>query len=170
MNNWKNTAKTAAVSAAMSIVLAMTVWSQPTNATSASGSSVSVTPATSSGPSASRAGKKADLKGACMAAAIELESSREMIAALETENSLLKERLDTEKRLTSALEELTQTQKAESTALRAAIEAKNETISAKDAVIAAQDKLNAELKAKRVSPWRRLGDVLIGAAAIAILK
>ncbi len=105
-----------------------------------------------------------------MAAAIELEATRRLAAVLDRENEQLKERLDTEKRITHILTELTATQKAESDALRSAVDAKNETIGAKDAVITAQDKLVDALKAKRPSPWRRLGDILIGAAAIAILK
>ncbi len=105
-----------------------------------------------------------------MAAAIELESSRRLISALDAESQQLKERLETEKRISALLTELTTTQKAESDALRSAVRAKNETIDAKDAVIAAQDKLVVGLKLKRPSPWRRLGDILIGAAAIAILK
>ena len=54
--------------------------------------------------------------------------------------------------------------------MRITVAAKNETIAAKDAVIASQDKLIETLKRKKASIWRRLGDVLIGAAAIAILK
>ena len=105
-----------------------------------------------------------------MAAAIELENSRAMITSLEAENAAMRERLETEKRLTSVLAELAATQKAESAALRAAIDAKDETIRAKDSVIAAQDKYTAELKPRSRSPWRRVGDILIGAAAAALLK
>lgn len=65
---------------------------------------------------------------------------------------------------------LTKPQNRESDALRKVVAAKDETIVARDAVIAAQDKLVASLKAKRPSIWRRIGDVLIGAAAIAVLK
>lgn len=105
-----------------------------------------------------------------MAAAIELENSRSMIATLEAENAAVRERLETEKRLTSVLAELSATQKAESAALRSALEAKDETIRAKDAVITAQDKYAAELRSRTRSPWRRVGDVLIGVAAAALLK
>ena len=105
-----------------------------------------------------------------MATAVELEKSRVLIAALESENTALKERLETEKRTAEILTELAGTHKSESEALRSAIAAKNETIAAKDAVIASQDKLIAALKQKKSSPWRRLGDVLIGAAVFAILK
>lgn len=105
-----------------------------------------------------------------MAAAIELERSRELIAVLGEENALLRERLETGKRLSLVLAELTETQKQESAALRSALAAKDETIASKNNVIAAQDKLAAELRTRRPSTWRRLGDILIGAAAIAILK
>ena len=47
---------------------------------------------------------------------------------------------------------------------------KNEALAAKDAVIAGQDKLVNELRRRKTSPWKRLGDVLIGVAAAAILK
>ena len=105
-----------------------------------------------------------------MAAAIELEKTRVLAETLETENTLLKERLTSEKQMVSVLSELNQTRAAEAEGLRSAIESKNETIKAKDAVIIAQDKLVEALKAKRPSTWRRMGDILIGAAAIAVLK
>ncbi|MBK6750902.1 MAG: hypothetical protein KA956_14455 [Pyrinomonadaceae bacterium] len=107
---------------------------------------------------------------ACMAAAIDLEKSRVLVAELESENRLLNERLATEQRTTVVLTELNETRKSESEALRSTIAAKNETISAKDAVIASQDKLVDTLRRKKTSIWRRLGDVLIGAAAIAVLR
>lgn len=93
-----------------------------------------------------------------------------LVDALETENRFLRGRLETEKRTVEILSALNETRKAESEALRKTIEAKNETIAAKDAVIAAQDKLIATLKSKRRSPLARLGDILIGAAVIAVLK
>jgi hypothetical protein len=65
---------------------------------------------------------------------------------------------------------LNETRKSENDALRAALAAKNETIAAKDAVIAGQDKLIDALKQKKTSPWKRLSDVLLGAAIFAILK
>ena len=43
-------------------------------------------------------------------------------------------------------------------------------IVAKNGEIAARDKLIDELRRRRSSPWRRLGDILIGAAVTAILK
>ena len=58
--------------------------------------------------------------------------------------------------------ELNETRKAESEALRSAVSAKNEALNAKDAVIAGQDKLIETLKGKKSSPWKRLGDILIG--------
>ncbi len=100
----------------------------------------------------------------------ELKASRVLIEALENENRAVKERFETEKRATSILTELNDTRKSEADALRITVAAKNETITAKDAVIASQDKLINVLKAKKPSPWRRLGDVLIGAAVFAILK
>jgi len=105
-----------------------------------------------------------------MATAVELEKSRVLIAALESENTALKERRETEKRTAEILTELVGTHKSEAEALRSAVAAKNETIAAKDAVIASQEKLIEALKKKKSSPWRRLGDVLIGAAVFAILK
>ena len=60
------------------------------------------------------------------------------------------------------LTELNETRKSEADALRTALTANDETIAAKDTVIAAQDKLIEALKRKKPSPWKRLGDVLIG--------
>lgn len=105
-----------------------------------------------------------------MATAIDLEKTRNLAGELENENNLLIERLEIEQRTTALLGELNETRKSESEALRTTIAAKNETIAAKDAVIASQDKLIETFKRKKTSIWRRLGDVLIGAAAIAILK
>lgn len=102
---------------------------------------------------------------ACSAAADELKASRRLIELLESETALLKDRLATEKQTTSLLLELTATQKAESEALRNAINAKNETIAAKDKVIETQSKLVDALNKKKTSPWKRIGDVLIGVAA-----
>lgn len=105
-----------------------------------------------------------------MDAAADLERTRGLAAALDDENGALRSLLETERRMTATLADLSETRKAESSALRSAIEAKNETISAKDAAIAAQDKVIEALKSKKSSPWRRLGDILIGAAAVLILK
>ncbi len=106
----------------------------------------------------------------CAAAVEELRASRSLIDALEVENRALTERLATEKAATAILTELNETRRSESVALKNTIAAKNETITAKDAVIASQDKLVEALKKKTPSPWRRLGDILLGAAAIAVLK
>lgn len=110
------------------------------------------------------------LIGACAAVADELKASRVLLNALDTENASLKERLATEKQISSLLTELNATRRDEAAALQTALGAKNETIAAKDAAIASQDKLIDALKRKRPSPWRRLGDILIGAAAIAVFK
>ena len=93
-----------------------------------------------------------------------------MVGLLERENELLKERLETEKRASSLLAELSESRHAENAALRGAIAAKNESIVAKDAVIASQEKLIGALKNRKSSPWKRLGDVLIGVAAGMVLK
>ncbi len=110
------------------------------------------------------------LTAACMATAVELEKTRVLVSAIESENRLLTERLETEKRMTSIITELNETRKSESEALRSVVVAKNETIAAKDIVITSQDKLVESLKKKKPSPWRRFTDILIGAAAFAILK
>ncbi len=120
--------------------------------------------------SASDITRKRVTLNACMATAIDLEKTRNLAGELENENNLLIERLEIEQRTTALLGELNETRKSESEALRTTIAAKNETIAAKDAVIASQDKLIETLKRKKTSIWRRLGDVLMGAAAIAILK
>ena len=102
------------------------------------------------------------LASACAAVVDELAASRTLIDTLENENAALKQRLDTEKRATALLTELNETRKSETEALRTALAAKNETLTAKDAVIASQDKLIETLKRKKSSPWKRIGDVLIG--------
>jgi septal ring factor EnvC (AmiA/AmiB activator) len=110
------------------------------------------------------------LLAACAAAAEELAAGRELIDTLEKENEALRSRLDTEKELTALLTELNATRKSEADALRVTVAAKSDALEAKDAVIASQDKLIKALEKKKSSPWRRLGDVLIGAAVIAVLK
>lgn len=111
----------------------------------------------------------ADVISACMGAAVELQRSRLLIDALEGENAALNERLDTEKRATAILTELNETRKRETDALATVIAAKNETIAARDAVITTQDKLIDALKKKKPSPFRRIGDILLGAAAAIVL-
>ncbi len=113
---------------------------------------------------------KPDILGACTAAVNELKAGRVLIDSLETENAALIERLDTERKTTVVFTELNETRKSEADALRAAIAAGHETITAKDEVIASQDKLIATLKTKKSSPWRRLGDVLLGAAVVMVLR
>jgi hypothetical protein len=114
--------------------------------------------------------KGVTLTRACNAAADELKASRRLIEVLESENALLKERLETEKKTSALLAELNETRKSEGDALRNAIAAKNETLLAKDAVIASQDKLIETLKTKKSSPWKRFGDILIGVAAGMVLR
>ena len=97
-------------------------------------------------------------------------SDAKRLRALEDENRALKERLETGKHLADLSSELNETRKKESDVLRSTVAAKNETIAAKDAVIASQDKLIEALKKNKSSPWRRIGDVLIGAAVFALLK
>jgi hypothetical protein len=107
---------------------------------------------------------------ACRAAVEELSATRRLVEVLDRENGLLKERLDIEKRATSLLSELSKSRRAENEALRNALAAKSETILAKDAVIASQEKLISALQKRKSSPWKRIGDVLIGVAAGAILR
>jgi hypothetical protein len=107
---------------------------------------------------------------ACMATAVELERTRDLISALEDESRALNERLETEKHLTVTLTELNETRKSENAALQSVIAAKNETIAAQDKVIASQDKLVTALKNRKRSPLSRIGDILIGAAVFAVLK
>ena len=100
----------------------------------------------------------------------ELSATRRLVDVLERENELLKERLDTEKRATSLLSELSESRRAENDSLRNAIAEKNETIFAKEVVIANQEKLIAALQKRKSSPWKRIGDVLIGVAAGTMLR
>jgi chromosome segregation ATPase len=100
----------------------------------------------------------------------EHELSRRLIDALESENAALKARLATELETTRVLTELNEARKSETDALRHALAANNETIAAKDSAIAAQGRLIGELKQKRVSIWKRIGDIAIGAAVGAIIR
>jgi hypothetical protein len=99
-----------------------------------------------------------------------LKETRVLVEALENENQLVKQRLETEKRTTALMQEMIETRRQESDALREALIAKNDAVATKDAVIDSQGKLIEALKKKKTSPWRRLGDVLIGAAVFAIFK
>lgn len=128
---------------------------------SAAGSTISVT-----------AAKKNErgVIAACAAAAEELAASREAITLLEAQRAELASRLADEKKMNGILTELNETRRAESEALRQTIAAKNETITAKDAALKAQDELIAKLKNKRSSPWKRIGDILIGVGAAVLLR
>lgn len=105
-----------------------------------------------------------------MAAAVELERSRQLTTALDAEIRGLNERLTAERSANALLTELNATRRSESEAMRVTVEAKDKAIAAKDRVIETQDRLVETLKAKKPSPWRRLGDFLIGAAAGALLR
>ena len=107
---------------------------------------------------------------ACAAAVDELKASRALITALESENASLRSRVETEKQITALLAELNETRNSESDALRKTIDAKNEAIAAKQQVIDSQEKLMANLKGRKRSVIGRLGDLLLGAAVIAVLK
>lgn len=121
-------------------------------------------------PSAHHGGKPQDATRACASAVAELEALRRLIHLLERENQLLKERLETETRTVAVLTELNASRKGEGDALKTALAAKSETLGAKDEVIAAQQKLIDSLKAKKSSPWKRFGDILIGVAAGMVLR
>ena len=125
------------------------------------------------GSNGSATDAKKDERGiiaACAAAAGELESSRQLVSALESENGALKERLETEKRTAGLLTELNRTRLSETEALQAALAAARDSAEARKDVIAAQEKLIEALKKKKTPLWKRLGDVLVGAAVIAVLK
>ena len=111
-----------------------------------------------------------DLISACSATSDELRASRTLIDALEKENTALNTRLTTEKQTTALLGELNETRKTETEALRSALAAENEALTSKDNVIAAQDKLIETLKRKKSSPWKRIGDVLVGVGIAMVLK
>lgn len=105
-----------------------------------------------------------------MAATNEIETSRRLIALLEEENALLKKRLATEKEISTLLNQLAESRRLEAEGLRKATDAKDETIAALKQQAATQEKIIAELKRRKSSPLRRIGDVLIGIAAGMILK
>jgi hypothetical protein len=108
--------------------------------------------------------------GACAAAADELAKTRVLVETLEGENGAVRRRLETEKRAVTLLKQLNETRATESEALRNALEAKDQAIAAKNEVIVSQAKLIELLKKRKTSLWTRLGDVLLGAAAIGLLK
>jgi uncharacterized protein YicC (UPF0701 family) len=174
MKNWKSFLKLPILLAAMSSVHAISAQSPPPQTNSAPSSPTSDTRAGNGKLKMENGELRKDssnsqfstinsqLASACAAVVDELAASRTLIDALENENAALKQRLDTEKRATALLTELNETRRSETEALRTALAAKNETLTAKDAVIASQDKLIETLKRKKSSPWKRIGDVLIG--------
>ena len=160
MKNWKSSMLLAAV-----LVLTWTAHAAHGQSPQPQTNSVKSSPSSDTVATNSRT-----IVNACMATAVELEKTRVLVSALETETAAIKERLATEKRTTALLTELNETRKNETEALKTTVAAKNETIAAKDAVITSQDKLIEELKHKKSSPWRRIGDILLGAGVFAILK
>ena len=161
MNNFKRLIAPLALLAAMSLTLAAHAQSRPEAPPSS---------AKSSPPSAIPAGKGDALTSACNAAADDLLATRQLVDSLESENALLKSRLEAEKQTTALLLELNETRRSETEALRLTVSAKNETIAAKDAVIASQDKLIETLNRKKSSPWKRVLDVLIGVGVGVVLR
>jgi hypothetical protein len=100
----------------------------------------------------------------------ELRAAYGLIDALEREYAALKQRLAAEQETAAILTELNITRRGETEALRETIAAKNEALAAKDAAIAAQDRLIGELKRKKPSVWKRIGDIAVGAVVGAILN
>ena len=126
--------------------------------------------AKSSRPSDTDATSRSTVVNACSAAVGELVESRALTAALEKENTALKERLETELRITAVLAKANDARESETAALRIALAAKDETIAAKDAVIENRRQMIETLKKKSSSPFKRIADVLVGAAIFAIIK
>ncbi len=120
--------------------------------------------------SVTRASEDAKLVNSCAAAVEELIVTRRLVTALENENTLLRSRIETAASTEAVLIELKETREKENSALYTAIAAKNETIAAKDAAIKKQDEMITELKRRKSSVWKRVGDILIGVAVSAILK
>lgn len=107
---------------------------------------------------------------ACSNAADELAAARELNALLEEQRQLLKNRLEAEKQIAGLALELAESRRLETEALRRTADAKDEAIAALRERIALQEKMIAGLGRRKTSIWRRLGDVMIGIAAGAILK
>ena len=168
MKNWKSLKTILPLAAMMLLGHAAFGQSQQPQTSSANGLPKSDTLVSRQKAVGSR--QSEGLISACAAAVEELKATQGLVEALETENAALKRQLDTTRQSIDLLTELNETRKSETASLRETVAAKNEAIAAKDAVIASQDKLIAELKKKKSSPWKRLGDVLIGAAIIAVLK
>lgn len=110
------------------------------------------------------------IRDACADAAADLTATRKLVDALDAENALLKARLETAERTAEILTELNETRTTENAALNEALKAKNETIAAQSQLISTQAEFAAKLKGKKRSLLGRIGGVLLGAAAIAILK
>lgn len=106
----------------------------------------------------------------CAAAVEELAAIRRLVSALENENAGLRGRLETARRLEAVLIELNAERRGETDALRAAIAAKDKEIEAKDTAMKQQTEMISELKKRKSSPLKRLGDVLAGIAIAAILR
>ena len=179
MKNWKSLKLTLPVLALMLSVHAVFAQSPAPQTNSASGLQKSGTgvgsPHVSKGSTSSRAlpygrATDTDVISACAAAVEDLRATRGLAEALERENTALIARLEIERQSVGLLTELNETRRSETEALRGTVAAKNEAIAAKDALITSQEKLIEALKKKKSSPWKRLGDVLIGAAVIAVLK
>ena len=120
--------------------------------------------------SATRASEDAKLVNSCAAAVDELIVTRKLVTALENENARLRTRLETAAATEKVLIELNTTREKENTALHTTIAAKNETIAAKDAAIRKQDEMIAELRRRKGSVWKRVGDILIGVGVAAIFR
>lgn len=167
MNNWKNSILIPVMLVLVWLVPAAHPQRPSTPPTSAKSSPTpDIRAATNDGSSPATRNALA----ACAAAVDDLIATRQLAAALNSENDALKKRLETEMRSNALLRELSDTRKNENAALTDALSAKSETIAAKDAVIASQDKLISALKQKKASPWRRLGDILIGAAIAVVVR
>jgi hypothetical protein len=117
-----------------------------------------------------RAANEQAVRDACADAATELIATRKLADALAAENALLKQRIATAERTAEIFAELDESRKAENAALNEALKAKNETIEAQTRLIRTQEEFAAKLKGKKRSLLGRIGDVLLGAAAIAIFK
>lgn len=170
MNNWKNSLLIPATLVLAWLGPAAYPQQPPAPTSSAKSSPTPDTRAVRSDGQSQPGSATRNTLAACSAAVDDLIVTRQLAEALDAENSALRERLENEKQSAALLRELSETRKSENAALAAALSAKNQTIAAKDAAIATQDKLIEQLKQKKSSPWRRLGDILIGAAIAAVLK
>lgn len=164
MNSLKNWTKALILPAMLGFVLSASAQSPQMPTNSAGGSPDSAT-------NAERRKTKNDAAlAACAAAADELAAARNLIELLEKNRQLLEARLETEKRIADLALQLAESRRLETMALRQAADAREETIAALAARIEAQEKMIADLKKRKTSVWKRLGDVMIGVAAGAILR